>query len=480
MKDRRMSRIRIENRRLRTGGAVLAAGMMLAGSFAVLPLQARETSDVGVVPYTQEGSPSESMSDNDARTEPLPEPMSDDDAQTEPSPEPMSDNDARTEPLPEPMPDDDAAAEASPEPNKSEEREKEEPPRITAEPEDATVEAGDYASFSVSASGEDLSYQWLVDKGDGSGFQKVKGAVFELYRVMVFDGSMNGYEYMCEVKRGKEVVRSRAARLTIFYRIVGGARAVWVKSSGRGLVFQGSGAYSRFSGVSVDGNRITAGEYNKGGSQTPFTEITLLRAYLETLSEGDHEMEIIWSDGTAKTSFRIEPPAGNLPAGSSGLGRVGADTEGSSRAAGTTTAVKDAAAAAAAADKGKEEEKGKGKEEEKEKEESAPARISGNTLDGSLSDNTVKPPTCTAADILHDSGVMAPPGEDKMTVTPGVRRTREHSPDHEREPVQLAVMSEMVDQYAGTICMAVILISAAGIGSGLLAYRLHDSEGRKR
>lgn len=435
MKDGKRSRIRTGNRRIQIGGVVFAAGMMLAESFAVLPLQARETSDVGAVPYTQEESPPESMSDNDARTE------------------------------------------SSPEPGKSEEREKEEPPRITAEPEDATVEAGDYASFSVSASGEDLSYQWLVDKGDGSGFQKVKGAVSELYRVMVFDGSMNGYEYMCEVKRGEEVVRSRAARLTIFYRIVGGARAVWVKSSGRGLVFQGSGAYSRFSGVSVDGNRITAGEYNKGGSQTPFTEITLLRSYLETLSEGDHEMEIIWSDGTAKTSFRIEPPAGNLPAGSSGLGRVGADTEGSSRAAGMTSAVKDAAAAAsgmtdgadgtAAADRGEEEE------------ESGPAQISGNTSDGSLSDNTVKPPAGTAADILHNSGVMAPPGEEKMTVTPGVRRTREHSPDHEREPVQLAVMSEMVDQYAGRICMAVILVSAAGIVSGLLAYRLHDSEGRK-
>lgn len=170
---------------------------------------------------------------------------------------------------------------------------------------------------------------------------------------MVFDGAMNGFAYKCRVECNSEnskgsdgdskeqsgeedneepdenYVESRAARLTIFYRIVGGARSVWVKSSGRGLVFQGSGPYSRFSGVNVDENRIGADGFNKGGSQTPFTEVTLLRSYLETLTEGEHELELVWSDGTAKTSFRIEPPAANLPADATGLGRTGADTEGS-------------------------------------------------------------------------------------------------------------------------------------------------------
>lgn len=352
-------------------------------------------------------------------------------------------------------------------------------PRITSQPEDICVEAGDCAYFSVSATGKNLTYQWFVDKGNGK-YQKISGADESLYRIMVFDGSMNGYVYKCRVENGKEsgtednkgnnyvsnkensketdedYVDSRAAKLTIYYKIVGGARSVWVKSSGRGLVFQGSGAYSRFSGVSVDESRISAGEYNKGGSQTPYTEITLLRSYLETLAEGEHEMEIVWSDGSAKTSFRIEPPAANLPTDASGLGRVGAETEGSSRAAGKTPAAGDTAALTDTAD-------------DRDKDKS----------DASLSENTVKPSSGKAADVLFSAGIFADRAEEEMAVTPGVRRTRGRPLEFEKEPARLTVMSGKADRYAKEICTAVILISAAGIAVGFLAYRLDDVERKK-
>lgn len=389
-------------------------------------------------------------------------------------------------------------------------------PRITVQPEDVRVEAGGYASFHVSAVGENLTYQWMVDKGDGSGFQNVAGAGEALYRVMVFDGSMNGYAYKCIVtsedetsqqgdgnngygssKNGsqggnkKNYVESRAALLTIYYRIVGGARSVWVKSSGRGLDFQGSGAYSKLSGVSVDGSRITAGEYNKGGSQSLFTQITLLRSYLETLAEGEHEIEIIWEDGTAKTSFHIAPPAANLPAESLGLGRPGDDAAGSSRAAGTTAAGKEAGSANRAADMTDGEKEDEKKEEEREGDDIKSARddaeqseagqnqISENTIDTSVSENMLIPHSGTAADVLQASGVAALMPTEKMTAAPDIRETKKRSPDDETNTPQPAGMSGTADQYARKLCLAVILISTVGILCGLITYRLHDVEGRK-
>lgn len=341
------------------------------------------------------------------------------------------------------------------------------PPHIDSEPEDVQVEAGGYASFGVSVSGEELTYQWLVDKGDGSGFRKVEGAVSELYRVMVLDGSMNGYEYKCEVCNRAGSVKSRSARLTVVYRILGGARSNWVKSSGSGLVFQGSGAYREFSGVSVDGSRISASEYSKGGSQTPFTEITLLRSYLETLSEGDHEVEIVWSDGSAKTSFCIVAPAADLPADRSGLGMAGTGTAGSSRAPGTTAAATDGAAGSSGMADSTGAGKGQAESADRDGEEADSGQISENALDESLSENTVESSRDKVENIFPKSDI--PTGRPKeMTVIPGRRRMEAHSSDYEKSPMQLARMSETVNQYAGTVCLAVILISAAGIASGII------------
>lgn len=449
--------------------AVFFAAVMVFAEFsAALPLQARETVNAEFTPYAQ----IESVSGNDTASDPEPEELPEDTAQT-PGQEESSEDMQQT-----------SRQEESPK-NTTQDTEQGDsgntttPPTITSEPEDVRVEAGGYASFNVSATGKELTYQWLVDRGDGSGFQEIAGADRELYQVMVFDGSMNGYMYKCKVKSGEKdeedssdnCVKSRAAKLTIYYSIVGGAQSVWVRSSGRGLVFQGSGAYAKLNGVSVDGSRITAGEYNKGGSQTPFTEITLLRSYLETLAEGDHEVEIVWSDGAARTSFRIEPPATNLPADSSGLGRADGDAAGSSRAAGTT------AAAAGVTDARQTEKKAAADRTEKEK--TGAGGVSDNTLDESLSENMVKPSAGKTTDVLPSAGISAGMLGEEMTVIHGRRRMERTSSDFEKSPVEFAEMSEAVNRYAQKICMALILISAAGIASGLLAYRLHDVEGKK-
>lgn len=467
-------------RRLAT---TLAVGILFAGFCAVLPLQAEEEARPDSSSYVQG---EESMSGNDAAQEDTPITDADNPAESDESQQDAPNPNDENTPSPEQTPKD-------PQDSDSPKKKGKNKPTITSQPENVRVEAGDCAYFNVSAVGKKLSYQWYVDKGDGKGFRQVNGANEALYRVMVFDGSMNGYIYKCRVECNSEnntasnseskkqsgeedseepdenYVESRAARLTVFYKIVGGARGVWVKSSGRGLVFQGSGPYSRFSGVNVDESRIGAEGFNKGGSQTPFTEVTLLRSYLETLAEGEHELELVWTDGAAKTSFRIEAPAADLSADATGLGRTGTDTEGSSRAAGKTSAVRDAAAAEAM-ENGRDEEKsspadrGRGGENET-------AQISGNTTEASVSEHAGKSSQGTAADVLSSAGIFADGQGEEMTVTPGERRTRAHT-DYERSSVWLAAMAGTQNHYARTVCMAVTLISAAGIIVGLLVYRL--------
>lgn len=466
------------------GRAIIAAGMVFAGLFAALPLQAKEIEEAAFDTYMQE----QTLSENDV-------PDSSELSDEKPEKTPQKDDAGKTvqaDPAEQPQKSEGHEAQQTIPPNRANEPlpEAAEPPVITAQPQNIRVEAGGYASFHVSATGENLTYQWLVDTGDGSGFQDVKGADQELYRVMVFDGSMNGYAYKCRVTSKRQIssdgvgknsstsdkkyvynhTDTRAATLEIDYKIVGGARSVWVKSSGRGLVFQGSGAYSKFSGISVDGGRITAGEYNKGGSQTPFTEITLLRSYLETLAQGEHDLEIVWEDGMAETTFHIEAPASNLPAGASGLGRPGENGTGSSRAAGTTAAATDAANPASVQKKGMTPSVTRDENETEEE----PAQISENTADVSVAGNTLKPSSGTAADVLGKAGVLA-----DLQATPGERRTESLPSDFEKRPMRLAALSETVNRYAQTICLAVILISVAGIAGGFLIYRLHDAEGKK-
>lgn len=55
------------------------------------------------------------------------------------------------------------------------------------------------------------------------------------------------------------------------------------------------------------------------------TIITLKTAYLNTLSEGSHTLEIIWTDGTAHVNFTVAADT----SGSTGSGNAGSSTENS-------------------------------------------------------------------------------------------------------------------------------------------------------
>ena len=186
-------------------------------------------------------------------------------------------------------------------------------PSITTQPDNATVKAGETATFTIAASGTDLTYLWQIDRNDGNGWVNIDGATAAIYTTSTVDISCNGFKYQCVVSNSAGTDTSNTAVLTITenttpapgsvdYEILDGANTSWEQNSDGSLSIRGSGAISKFVGVKVDGNLVDVRNYTvKEGS----TIVTLKADYLNTLSVGNHTFEIIWTDGTASTRFTV-------------------------------------------------------------------------------------------------------------------------------------------------------------------------------
>ena len=186
-------------------------------------------------------------------------------------------------------------------------------PSITTQPDNATVKAGETATFTIAANGTDLTYQWKIDRNDGNGWVNIDGATAASYTTSTVDISCNGFKYQCVVSNSAGTDTSNTAVLTVTenttpapgsvdYEILDGANTSWEQNSDGSLSIRGSGAISKFVGVKVDGNLVDVRNYTvKEGS----TIVTLKADYLNTLSVGNHTFEIIWTDGTASTRFTV-------------------------------------------------------------------------------------------------------------------------------------------------------------------------------
>ena len=70
-------------------------------------------------------------------------------------------------------------------------------PAVTAQPKSVSVTVGDTATFEVTATGTDVTYQWQIDRNDGNGFVNITGATGATYTIGVTDRDCNGFKYRC-------------------------------------------------------------------------------------------------------------------------------------------------------------------------------------------------------------------------------------------------------------------------------------------
>lgn len=87
-------------------------------------------------------------------------------------------------------------------------------PVITTNPTSQTVTEGEAAEFSVTATGENSSYQWQLNT-DGDGWVDIPGATGVSYATEATTPSMSGYQYRCMVSNSAGSVTSSAATLTV-------------------------------------------------------------------------------------------------------------------------------------------------------------------------------------------------------------------------------------------------------------------------
>ena len=90
-------------------------------------------------------------------------------------------------------------------------------PTIDTQPASQTVTAGETAQFSVTATGENLSYQWQQNATDsGSDWTNVGSSTSSnTYTIVNTKTSMSGYQYRCVVSNSAGSVTSNAVTLTV-------------------------------------------------------------------------------------------------------------------------------------------------------------------------------------------------------------------------------------------------------------------------
>lgn len=186
-------------------------------------------------------------------------------------------------------------------------------PGISKQPQNVSVKAGEQATFTVKATGTDLTYQWQINRNNGKGFVDITGADKASYTTGVVDMLCNGYKYQCVISDSAGSVTTNAATLTVTesttpspdpvsYKILDGANSSWPENTDGSLTIRGNGEMEKFQNVKVDGKIIDKKNYTvtKGS-----TIITLKADYLKTLATGDHTFEIVWTDGSATTKFAV-------------------------------------------------------------------------------------------------------------------------------------------------------------------------------
>ena len=186
-------------------------------------------------------------------------------------------------------------------------------PGITSQPQNASVKAGETATFMVTATGTaPLTYQWMIDRNDGKGFVTIDGATASSYTTSAVDKDCNGFQYKCVVTNVKGSVESEVVTLTVTeetkpedikYEITAGADQTVKENFDGTVTITCNGELSKFVSVSVDGKTIDSKYYTlKSGS----TILTFTKEYVNSLSVGAHTVRFNYTDGYAETTLTIK------------------------------------------------------------------------------------------------------------------------------------------------------------------------------
>ena len=141
------------------------------------------------------------------------------------------------------------------------------------------------------------SFTWVIDK-EATSTEKVS----KHEQCTVCNYAKTAVE-IPPVKTGTEETKTS-------YKIIEGTESSYVLQSGNSLTIRVDAEFSKFAGIKVDGVQIGKDNYDvKSGS----TIVTLKSSYLNTLTAGTHNLEMLWTDGSASTTFTIQASVNQNP-----------------------------------------------------------------------------------------------------------------------------------------------------------------------
>lgn len=201
-------------------------------------------------------------------------------------------------------------------------------PAITTHPANASVNVGETATFTVVATGTDLSYQWQIDRNDGNGFVNItNNATSASYTTSIVTENCNGFTYRCVVSNSAAAVTTNSATLAVkgaetggsgagtatpvpTYTIIEGKDGAWTQGTTETVTVRADGDFTKFAGVKVNDTLIDTKHYTAVSGSTV---VTLKQEYLDTLAEGTYKLTVVFTDGECSTNFQIQKAAQTNP-----------------------------------------------------------------------------------------------------------------------------------------------------------------------
>ena len=133
--------------------------------------------------------------------------------------------------------------------------------------------------------------------------------------VKAYDAAKNAYDALSE--HGKELVGAEnktkldaMLKALTAYDVIKGHKSSYTRGSGKTFSLTANGYFGKFTGLKIDGRILDSKYYTaKSGS----TIVTLKNSYLDSLSDGKHTVEFLYTDGSTGGDhyFRISTNNGS-------------------------------------------------------------------------------------------------------------------------------------------------------------------------
>lgn len=184
---------------------------------------------------------------------------------------------------------------------------KPEPPVITLQPSDKSVNAGETAVFKTAVTGTNLAYQWQVDRNDKKGWVNISRAESTELKLKSVEQSQNGFRYRCIISNSAGSVTSNEVKLTVVpvnveYKVSEGADNTFTLDESEELTIRVDAEFGKFLGVEMDGWKVDPANYT---SWSGSTYVKFTKDFMNTQVVGNHTVRILFSDGYATTTVTI-------------------------------------------------------------------------------------------------------------------------------------------------------------------------------